>query len=188
MYWNVIFCMWSMNYRTAWNECKLLLDAETLFSHAFMVFESQQFHPPLPVRENCPVWLWRNSQTIDSDSRFGVWLWQSLKIRRDIFLTLNGIKWRLKIWFLMAKYTHWYQKRKQCQNSIVRDENACFPVYWNCLKIFFCMLAELFKTKFNLVSLSFYSNDHKKISLPHPLPFESVFLRVCAFETQLWQN
>ena len=110
---------------------------KSLFSHAFMVFESHQFHPPLPVRENCPVWLWRNSQTIDWDIRFGVCLWQSLKIRRDIFLTLNGIEWRLKIWFLMAKYTHWYQKRKKCQNFIVRDENACFPVYWNCLKIFF---------------------------------------------------
>ena len=110
---------------------------KSLFSHALMVFESHQFHPLLPVRENCPLWLWRNSQTIDSDIRFGVCLWQSLKIRRDIFLTLNGIEWRLKIWFLMAKYTHWYQKRKQCQNSIVRDENACFPVYWNCLKILF---------------------------------------------------
>ena len=110
---------------------------KSLFSHAFMVFESHQFHPALPVRENCPVWLWRNSQTIDSDIRFGVCLWQSLKIRRVIFLTLNGIEWRLKIWFLMAKYTHWYQKGKQCQNSIVRDENACFPVYWNCLKIIF---------------------------------------------------
>ena len=45
------------------------------------------------------------------------------------------------------------------------------------------MQAELLKTKFNLMSLSFYSNDHRRISLPHPLPFESVFLRVCAFET-----
>ena len=53
---------------------------------------------------------------------------------------------------------------------------------------FFCIQAELFKTKFNLVSLSFYSNDHRRISLPHPPPFESVFLRVRAFETQLWQN
>ena len=48
---------------------------------------------------------------------------------------------------------------------------------------FFGMQAELFKTKFNLMSLSFYSNDHRRISLPHPLPFESVFLRVCSFET-----
>ena len=45
------------------------------------------------------------------------------------------------------------------------------------------MYAELFKTKFNLMSLLSYSNDHRRISLPHPLPFESVFLRVCAFET-----
>ena len=59
------------------------------------------------------------------------------------------------------------------------------------LKLFeeiLCMQAELFKTKFSLMSLSFYSNDHRRISLPHPLPFESVFLRVCSFETQLWQN
>ena len=50
------------------------------------------------------------------------------------------------------------------------------------------MKAELFKRNFNLMSLSFYSKDHRRISLPHPLPFKSVFLRVGAFETQLWQN
>ena len=33
------------------------------------------------------------------------------------------------------------------------------------------------------MSLSFYSNNHRRISLPHPLPIESEFLRVCAFET-----
>ena len=38
------------------------------------------------------------------------------------------------------------------------------------------------------MSLSFYSNDSRRVSLSHPLPFESVFLRVCAFETQLWQK
>ena len=34
------------------------------------------------------------------------------------------------------------------------------------------------------MSLSFYSNDHRRVSLPHPLPFESVFLGVYAFEIQ----
>ena len=43
------------------------------------------------------------------------------------------------------------------------------------------MLDGLFKTKINLMSLSLCSNDHRRISLPHPLPFESVFLGVCAF-------
>ena len=33
------------------------------------------------------------------------------------------------------------------------------------------------------MSLSFYSIDHRRISLPHPLSFESLFLRVCVFET-----
>ena len=36
------------------------------------------------------------------------------------------------------------------------------------------MLTDLFKTKFHLMSLSFCSNDHRIISLSHPLPFESV--------------
>ena len=56
----------------------------------------------------------------------------------------------------------------------------------------FRMLGELFKTKFNLMSLSFYLNDHRKIPLPHLLPFERVCVcvcvwggGVCAFETRL---
>ena len=48
----------------------------------------------------------------------------------------------------------------------------------------FCMQAELFKTKFNLMSLSFCAI---RISSPHQLIFESEFLGVCAFKTQLWQ-
>ena len=35
--------------------------------------------------------------------------------------------------------------------------------------------AELFKLKFNLMSLSMYANDHRRISLPHPLHFVSAF-------------
>ena len=65
---------------------------------------------------------------------FGVCLWQSLNNSPGHFITPKGKEWRLKIWFLMAEYTHCFQKTKQCQNSVVRDENACFPEYWNCLK------------------------------------------------------
>ena len=39
----------------------------------------------------------------------------------------------------------------------------------------FCMDVELFITEFNLMSFSFYSNDCRRSSLLHPLPFESVF-------------
>ena len=52
----------------------------------------------------------------------------------------------------------------------------------------FCMQAELIKTKFNLMSLSFYLNGHRRISFTHPQSFESVFLGVCVFENQLWQK
>ena len=47
----------------------------------------------------------------------------------------------------------------------------------------FRMKFEMFKPKFNLISLSICQNDHRRIYLTHPLPFESVFLGVCAFET-----
>ena len=45
------------------------------------------------------------------------------------------------------------------------------------------MQAELFKTKFYLISLSFYSNGHRRSFLPHPLPFENVFLGMCILDT-----
>ena len=32
------------------------------------------------------------------------------------------------------------------------------------------------------MSLSFYLNDQRRISSPHPMHFESVFLRVCEFK------
>ena len=41
-------------------------------------------------------------------------------------------------------------------------------------EIFACKLNCL-KQSLILMSLSFYSIDHRRISLPHPLPFESVF-------------
>ena len=33
---------------------------KSLFSHDCMVFLSRRYHTPLPERENCPFWLWRN--------------------------------------------------------------------------------------------------------------------------------
>ena len=66
--------------------------------------------------------------------------------------------------------------------------NCLLPRIMKLFEEIFCMQAELFKTQINLMSLSFYSKDHRRIPLPHPLPFESVFLGVCSFETRLWQN
>ena len=128
------------------------------------------------MRENCPIWLWRNGQTIDSDT----WFWRlSVKIFKrfvwDIFLTFNGIEWRLKIWFLMAKYTHFFFRKQNNVKTPSSEMKMLASQYIETVWRFFCMQAELLKTKFNLVSLSFYSNDHRRISLPHPLPFESVF-------------
>ena len=86
---------------------------------------------------------------------FDVCLWQSLNdLSGHLFYTQRH-KWRLKIWFLMAKYTHWFQKTKQCRNSIVRDENACFLVYWNCLKN--CFACKLNCLKQSLIWYHFHS-------------------------------
>ena len=122
------FCVWSMDNSFAWNEWKMLLDAKISVFEWFMVFLSRRHHPPLPVRDNCPVWLWRNDQTMRLDNWFGVCLWQSYYNSSDIFLTLQCIEWRLKSWFLVSKYIHCFQKIKQSQNSVVRDEIVCLPV------------------------------------------------------------
>ena len=71
---------------------------------------------------------------------------------------------------------HHCQRWKCLLPNILKMFEDCFACKVKCLK------------QFNLMSLSFYSNDHRRISSPHPLPFESVFLWVCTFETQLWQN
>ena len=115
---------------------------------------------------------------------FGVCLWQSLNNSSGHLS--NTIMQRMTIENLIL----------DGRVQILFSENkTMFKLHchrWKCLlpsilKLFeeiFCMQAELFKTKFNLMSLSIYSNDHRRISLPHPLPFEIVFPRVCAFETQ----
>ena len=59
----------------------------------------------------------------------------------------------------MTKCTHCFRKQNNVKTPLSE------------MKIY----AELFKTKYNLISLSFYSNDHRRISLPHPLAFQSVF-------------
>ena len=72
---------------------------------------------------------------------------------------------------------------------LVMVERLFLAVPWGCLRFVIVVFPDhthlLF---FNLMSLSFYSNDHRRISVPHPLPFESMFLRLSAFETQLCQN
>ena len=68
---------------------------------------------------------------------FGVCLWQSLNDSSE-HLSYNE-RHRMTIENLILDgqvHTLFFKKTKQCQNSIVRDINACFPVYCKCLKIF----------------------------------------------------
>ena len=131
------FCVWSMDHRTAWNEWKMLWDAEiSVFTWLYGVFN--------PV-DTIHLFLWEKivpsgigvmASLWIQTAGFGVCLWQSFN-NSPVHLSNNQRqRMTLKIWFLLDKYTHCFQKTKQCQNSIVRDENTCFSVYWNCLKIF----------------------------------------------------
>ena len=143
MYWNVIFlrvihgpqnCMkWMKSAFRSWNFgfCMILRCFNLVNTiHLFLWEKIAPFGSGVMAR------LWIQTKVVLTFVCDNL-----LTIRRDIFLTLHGIEWRLKIWFLMVKYTHCFQKTKQCQNSIVIDENACFPVYWNCLiKIFACKM------------------------------------------------
>ena len=88
---------------------------------------------------------------------FDVCLWQSLHDSSGHLSNTQRHKWRLKIWFLMAKYKESFQKTKQCRNSIVIDEKACFPVYWNCLKIF--LACKLNCLKQSLIWCHFHSTQ-----------------------------
>ena len=66
----------------------------------------------------------------------------------------------------MAKCAHCFQKTKQCQNFIVRDENAFFPVYWNCLKK--CFACKLNCSKQSLIWCDFHSNRMTTEEFLHP--------------------
>ena len=73
---------------------------------------------------------------------FGICLWQSLNNSSGYLSNTQRHRMTIENLILDGQvYTHCFQKTKQCQNSIVRDENACFPLYWNCLnKWFACKL------------------------------------------------
>ena len=72
----------------------------------------------------------------------------------------------------MTHNKHHFQKTKQYQNSSVRGKNVCSSIIQLFEKIF-ALKADLLKTKFNLMSFS----------LPHSLPFESMFLGRCIWDT-----
>ena len=59
---------WTTELHEMIEKCFQML--KSLFSHDCMVFLSRRYHPPLPVRENCPFWMWLNGQTMGSDNWF----------------------------------------------------------------------------------------------------------------------
>ena len=67
---------------------------------------------------------------------FGVCLWQSLNNSPGHLYNTQRQRMTIENLILNGQVHTLFSKTKQCQNSMVRDENACFPVYWNCLKIF----------------------------------------------------
>ena len=119
---------------------------------------------------------------------FSVCLWQSLNNSSGHLSNTQRHRMTIKNLILDGQVHPLFSEDKTLSKLHCQRWKGLLPSLLKLVEEIFCMQAELFKTKFSLMSLSFYSNDHRRISLPHPLPFESVFLRVCSFETQLWQN
>ena len=118
---------------------------------------------------------------------FGVYLWQSLNNSSGHLSNTQRYRMTIENLILDGQVNPLFSENKTMSKLHCQRWKCLLPSILKLLEEIFCMQAELFKTKFNLVSLS-YSKDNRKKSLPHPLPFESVFLRVCSFETQLWLN
>ena len=127
----------------------------------------------------CGVMAWLWIQT----TGFGVRLCQSLNDSLGHLSNTQRHRMTIENLFLDGQVHTFFQKTINVK-TLLSEIKMLASQYIETVWSFFRMSAELFKTKFNLMSLSFYSNYHRRISLPYPLPFESVFLRVCAFETQ----
>ena len=173
-------CMkWMKSDFRCWNHCFYIIlwrfnPADTI--HLFLSEKIAPFGCGVMAR----LWI----QT----TGFGVYLWQCLN---DSLGHLSNPQWHritIENLFLDGQVHILFSENKSMSKLHCQRWKCLLPSILKLFEDFFCMWAELFKTKFNLMSLSFHSNCHRRISLPHPLPFESVFLRVCAFETQFWQN
>ena len=114
---------------------------------------------------------------------FGVSLSQSLNNSSGHLSNTQRHRKTIEICFLMAKYTRCFQKTNQCQNSIVRDENACFPACWMCLKIFFaCKLKYL---KQSLIWCHFHSTQITTEEFLYPT---HCLLNVCFQGMCIWDT
>ena len=135
-------CVWSMVHRSAWSEWKLLLDVEmSVFAWLYGVLI-----PSIPSTSSCekkiaPFGHGVMARLWIPTTGFGVYLWQSLNNSSGHLPNTQRHRMAIGNLILDGQVHSSFSENKQYQNSIVRDENACFPVYWNCLKkIFACKL------------------------------------------------
>ena len=105
---------------------------------------------------------------------FGVCLWQSLNNLPGHLSNTQRQRMTIENLILNGQITHCFQKSKQCQNSIVRDENACFPVYWDCLKKYFACKLNCLKQ--SLIWCHFHSTRLTAEEFLHPT---HCLLKVC---------
>ena len=137
MHWNVIFlcvihgpqnCMkWMKNAFRCWN----------LYFHTIVWCFNPVDTTHLFLREKivpfgCGVMarLWVQATC------FGVCLWQSLNNSSGNLSNTQRHRMTIENLILDSQVHPLLSENKTMSNCIVRDENACFPVYWNCLKNF----------------------------------------------------
>ena len=106
---------------------------------------------------------------------FGVCLWQSLHNSPGHLSNTQRQRMTIENLILDGQVRTLFSENKTMSKLHCQRWKCFLPSILILFEEMFCMEAELFKAKFNLMSLSIYSNDQRTISSPHPLPFESVF-------------
>ena len=135
MHWNVIFCVWPMDHRTEWknalrywNFCFHMIEwcfnpVDTI--HLFLWEKIAPFCCGLMAR----LWV----QT----TGFGVCLWQSLNDFLGHLSNTQRQRMTIENLILDVQVHTLFSENKRVSKLHCPRWNACFPVYWNCLGIFF---------------------------------------------------
>ena len=114
---------------------------------------------------------------------FGVCLWQSLNNSSGHLSNTQRYRMTIENLILDGQVHTLFSENKTMSNSIVRNENACCPVYWNCLKKFFACKLNCLKQ--SLIWCHFYSTRKTTEEFLYPT---HCLLKVCFEGMFIWDT
>ena len=156
MHWNVIFCVWSMDHRTAWNEWKMLLGCWNFCFHMIVwcfhpIDTTHLFQGEKIVPFGCGVMARLCVQT----TVFGFCLRQSLNNSSGHLSNTQSHRMTIENLILDGQVHPLFSENKAMSKLYCQGWKCLLPSILKLFEEIFCMKAELFKTQFNLMSLSF---------------------------------